>query len=853
MIPKTLALHGFLSYRQPVEIDFSGLHLACITGHNGAGKSSLLDAITWALFGQARARGENVITLGEPAAEVAFTFLYEEATYRIIRRLERGKGSSLQFQIQQAEGGWRTLSERSLRATQARIQSTLRLDYDTFTNAAFFLQGRADQFTQQTPGARKEILARILGLETWETWRQRAATRRRAVEEQRSRLDGMLEEIDRELAEEPQRQAALQALQSELETLQANLQLHRERLDQARQRAASLESRRQAVEALAQALQQAEAAQESRRQQLDALQTRLQTQAELTAQAEQIRADYARLQTLRQQARQWEAQARQVQEYEARRTEPLNQLAAARARLEQEIAALEAEGRAAEQTAAELEALNAQIAALKAEIAALEARAAEMQTRREAVAASRERYAELLSETNALKQTAETLHARIERLQSGDEDRCPTCGRPLSPEHRAEILAELQTQGQQAGETFRARRAELEALREQIAREEAELQAWEQGESRQLEARRVELGRLETRAERLQQTLASWQETGQPRLQALQTELEAETYAPEARARLQEIDRQLQALGYDPQAHAALQTELAALEEAEPRYQALAAAEASLSELRERVAALEAEISAAEKALQTQRSEYDRQAAQLAADQAELPGLEALEKALLQAQAAVNAKTREVGTAEQRVRVLTELRQRKRDLQAEREDLSRRIARYQQLEKAFGKNGAPALIIEQALPQIEAHANDILARLSDGQMSLRFKTQAAYKDKKRKDLKETLDIEISDSAGVRSYEMFSGGEAFRINFAVRLALSRVLAQRKGARLQMLVIDEGFGSQDAQGKQRLLEAINAIQDDFAAILVITHLEDLKDAFPARIEVQKTPTGSTVHIT
>jgi len=94
--------------------------------------------------------------------------------------------------------------------------------------------------------------------------------------------------------------------------------------------------------------------------------------------------------------------------------------------------------------------------------------------------------------------------------------------------------------------------------------------------------------------------------------------------------------------------------------------------------------------------------------------------------------------------------------------------------------------------------------------------------------------------------------MFSGGEAFRVNFAIRLALSRLLAQRAGARLQTLVIDEGFGSQDSDGRQRLIEAINYVRQDFNCILVITHLEELKDAFPSRIEVEKTPGGSRVRV-
>lgn len=94
--------------------------------------------------------------------------------------------------------------------------------------------------------------------------------------------------------------------------------------------------------------------------------------------------------------------------------------------------------------------------------------------------------------------------------------------------------------------------------------------------------------------------------------------------------------------------------------------------------------------------------------------------------------------------------------------------------------------------------------------------------------------------------------MFSGGEVFRVNFAIRLALSRLLAQRAGARLQTLVIDEGFGSQDAQGRQRLIEAINLVRHEFKKILVITHMEELKEAFPARIEVEKTLHGSTVRV-
>ena len=166
---------------------------------------------------------------------------------------------------------------------------------------------------------------------------------------------------------------------------------------------------------------------------------------------------------------------------------------------------------------------------------------------------------------------------------------------------------------------------------------------------------------------------------------------------------------------------------------------------------------------------------------------------------------------------------------------------------YDQLSTAFGKGGIQALLIEQAIPELENQANEILGRVSDHRMSLKLETQRERRS--GGDPRETLDIKISDELGTRSYETYSGGEAFRINFALRIALSRLLAHRSGAPLPTLFIDEGFGSQDAAGLEKLVEAINAIQDDFQKIVVITHIEELKEAFPVRIEVTKTLQGST----
>jgi exonuclease SbcC len=169
---------------------------------------------------------------------------------------------------------------------------------------------------------------------------------------------------------------------------------------------------------------------------------------------------------------------------------------------------------------------------------------------------------------------------------------------------------------------------------------------------------------------------------------------------------------------------------------------------------------------------------------------------------------------------------------------------------YDRLAGCFGKKGIQALIIENAIPEIEQEANDLLSKMTDNGMQVRFLTTRAGKTTKSEI--ETLDISITDDEGPRPYELFSGGEAFRVNFAIRIALSRLLARRSGARLQTLILDEGFGTQDGKGREKLVEAIESIKGDFEKIIVITHVEELKDAFPQRIEVSKDGKGSKIYV-
>lgn len=855
MIPIRLRMKGFLSYRQPAEVDFTSFDLACISGPNGAGKSSLLDAMTWALFGQARKRDEALINAASPAAEVVFIFLYEGSLYRIQRALGRGKATVLEFQIglngDPVLTEWRAMTEKTVRDTQARIRQVLRLDYDTFVNASFFLQGKADEFTQQPPADRKRILATILGLDAWETYRERTAERRKRLEAELLNIAGRLAEIDSELAEEPVRKARLVELESQLDGLAAARKAQADALDSIRRLAAGLAEQHKLVESLASRSERAGAQAASLAARLAAREAERDGFAASIAHRREVEAAYKDWQKARADLQKLDELATAFREHEKRRQPFLDQINTERAKLEQALTALREQQAEAREQEFQLAKLKKEIAAIGAQLAETESRLRQRDEKRDRLNASREEFAARRAENDTLKVQMDEIKDRIERMEQIDSPTCPLCGQSLSPQHRESTLAQLNAEGKTMGDRFRENRSQMEALAREAKPLEAELVELNKADDARL-AQTALLSELKARQEAAVTITSEWKKKGDKRLLQVDKSLAKETYAPEARASLKELDRELKSLGYDVGAHdEARQAELAG-RKSEAALRGLDAARAALAPLEREIGDLKVQLAADEKEAGNLKAEHEAAAARLAADEAVAPDLKSAELSLLEAQERENILRQELGAARQKVTILGDLRARKADLTTSRELLAERIGQHKTLERAFGKDGVPALLIEQALPEIETHANEILDRLSNGAMSVRFQTQAEYKDKKRDDLKETLDIVISDSSGTRDYEMFSGGEAFRVNFAIRLALSRVLAQRTGARLQMLVIDEGFGSQDTLGRQRLIEAINLASADFAKVLIITHMDEIKEAFPNRIEVEKTPAGSIITV-
>jgi exonuclease SbcC len=331
------------------------------------------------------------------------------------------------------------------------------------------------------------------------------------------------------------------------------------------------------------------------------------------------------------------------------------------------------------------------------------------------------------------------------------------------------------------------------------------------------------------------------------RLDEVLAGIEGGKYAPEESARLAAVLSRISVLDYNSDEHNKIKEDIASL----AGYESLAAnlknAEDSLPGDEASLAAVKELILSREKSIE----ECMRSAEELKGTLTGLPEIKAelalAEKELSRLRDEDREVTGRIATLTHTLSRLetlkTEVGEKKKALEQSKKDKSA----YSALVSAFGKRGVQALIIENAIPEIQDEANRLLARMTDNAMQVAIET---IRDKKTGGTAETLDIKISDDMGTRSYELFSGGEAFRVNFALRIALSKLLARRAGASLQTLIIDEGFGTQDGKGREKLVEAISSIRDDFSLILVITHIDELKDAFPTRIEITKDSAGSQI---
>ncbi len=851
MIPVKLALKNFLSYGEDVPpLDFTQFHIACLSGNNGQGKSALLDALTWAVWGEGRKASQekkadnSLLRIGQKDMQVEFVFDLEGDRYRIIRTfslVKKGSRSSLEFQVfNQEDNEYISLTGPSIRKTQEKIIKTLRIDYQTFINSAFILQGRIDEFSRKSARERKEILSEILGLSRYDELSNLAKSHLKEINNSIMTKESRLEYIYQETANLDFYKEKIKELSESYKEISRKITTEETKVGKLKEEINLLKHKSEQCAELKGRIEQQRQEIARGQKQIELRKREIIGFEKIISQKEKVLDDFKNYQKFNTENNEFSRKLQKTRKIEEEKV-------FIERKIESERADLEVEVRNKKDRYKDLKIRAEQGIKNRAKVLELERKMKEIKLLEEQIEEIRQRGNKLNVEINSIKGQIERLEKdnkddqeKLRLLRENPEGECPLCEAKLNAERKRKIedninkeislnLKKIEKLKKEAEESRKQKDKLVEKWRE-VNQKLTDKDIWQQ----KLSKAHFEYEES-TQAAKLMVGL-------QEEINKLEKTIQEKRYALEEQKRLKEFEGQIKNIGYDEVRHRQLSSKIEELSNAPLERVKLEEAEKKIDSLRDGLSELKENYQQKELNLKDLEKKKDK-------IRVELKELPFLKEKLVQEEQVLNSEQtlkdeilEERGGYQSKFDQCLKLEKEKKDISKELKKSKKEQNIYEKLIVAFGKNGIQALIIENVLPEIEEEANDLLAKLTNNGTQISIES---LRDLKSGGMKETLDIKISDELGIRDYEMYSGGEAFRIDFSLRIALSKLLTRRAGTKLRTLVIDEGFGTQDEEGIDNLVQAIQSISEDFDKILIITHLESLKDAFPVRIEVTKLP--------
>jgi exonuclease SbcC len=866
MEPTQINLKNFTSYKDET-VNLEGFDIAVAIGENGAGKSSLVtDSITWCLYGEGSKGGKrnlnDYVKRGEQECRVELQFKLGKDLYRVVRHRSSSKDKTLlEFFVQQSDllgnTTWVPRSGKGIDETQEIIEKMLRMDYKTFTSSSLILQGKSDSFTNDmTDTKRKEVLASVLGLDIWDQLQEKVKKQLKDLNDKLTLLINKKAPLEARVDLGETAKISLEGAKVELAEVESELK-------QLREKVSEIDKKLAAEPTLTASLKENETTLQQKRNELGTI----------TQETAIVNSKINRLNTILENKERVE---------KALEDEKI---------LTPEITALEVEVGKKEILSAQLKDAHSALAMARQDKSKLEMDknnyTSEVQKLNLLVNRKEEIIEACEQEDELSKEFQEHEQRFYEYLTLSEKQRTATANVTKWDYELQNIKVGLQT-------SIRSRQPMVETLNSVPCGDDlkasCKLLASARAAAEEIKDFTVQ---LETESQRenpykkdfnelsLQLENTPYSQVNHDVCKKLLNEVKAtsvlkprldaaESRKTELQKMLSEIENKLALIDIDALQikYTEVYNTLASISEKEnslnSKRSALAAAQsitklkseldnaaAVLPELKETLFKasqkdnqLNDEICDIEKKITSIKKDIDNLLI------FRLQGDKAKEQQNLLIDHDSELK-KNIGRYEQTLADVAKDEKELAGIVIEEKDLRYKISLYEILDQACGKkSGVPALIIENAVPEIERLANDMLNRVTSGRMQLRLDTQV--EGKSTGTMQEVLRITIMDSGLPGPYQTYSGAEKFKIDISLRIAISKFLAHRAGAEIKLLVIDEGFGSLDASGRQDILNVINTVRQDFSKVIIITHLEELKDAFPRRIEVTNGPEGSKVNV-
>jgi exonuclease SbcC len=846
--PLRLELKGFTSFRDEQVIDFSGLELFAIAGPTGAGKSSILDAMTYSLYGCVERVGhecQQLISQGLPTMAVTLEFAIGEETYQVFRRTYRKAPTDVLLSIAK-DGGWKPLASKVKEVT-ARIEEVIGLDYEGFTRAVLLPQNKFDQFLAGDATVRRRILTDLLGLHIFQDMAKQA-----------NKLVGAAtieSRTKQSFVESDYSGVSVEALAAQ-KAVVIEARAGEQKLVVAQKKIRGILSRWQNAQALARDLRGCSEEASTMAASSESIAKQI---GKLAKQADEARAALAQRTTAADVAAKAAAQAKTAADSAVKRLGTTKELVGARTRAEQ-----------LDDVKTDLAEQRVELVRLEADVPKHQARAAQVAG---AVVEAKQAKADADGAVIEAREALDGLRheqrvaAVAQGLRRGDP--CPICGAILSKLPRTPADAELERAEAKLRTEEKAVAAVEKKLGELLVRStEAKAAVTEAATAIRRSA--TEIAKRESKQEDLEAALMVVLGKALPpkplleidkRIAELDTLDDAATQAAQARDGAERVrvdaERSVDRLEAAIAAEGARVPASAALALAK-RAQKLAGSEPmpamdvklSMTQLPERLASVAQNLStflrAYAKEIDALARRHDATEGQLLTEASEtVEGLVSPAKTLdalaTRVDDALRATSAEAGRADSKAKDLAVALERKADLVAQIKQLEQQIARFR----------AIALDLKQdaIVDFLQAQALEALAK--DGSGRLRDISGQRYEFRYREDEFYVADLWYGDQE--RGVKTLSGGETFLASLALALSLAgqvRALSSTARARLDSLFIDEGFGSLDRQAVDLVVDALERLGADGRMIGVITHVRDITDHLP-RIEVEKAATGS--HLT
>lgn len=878
MKPCTVEFQAFGPYAGHELVDFEklaarGLFLIC--GKTGTGKTMILDAITFALYGKSSGHGRDDFeamrctnAAFDVTTYVRFTFENNGIYYRFERRLERKrKNLSASYMVWQKDenGTWTALFENAKeKMLNEKAEEIIGLSYEQFRQVIVLPQGQFEKFLTSDSADKEKILTSIFGEEKWQAVAQLMFEE---ATERRQRLKSLQEQISNSLQEE-----ACETL-AELEAVIA----------QKKERLVTMEAAYQ------------EGACEK---QIRALRDRL----ALVSRFQDLRRGKARVRAYEEKQHDRAEQEKRIQD--ARRAEKVKELLLELHRAEAAQAERKKAVRAADQAAGqakqqaeqillqvtaqqqkndEIEEKKAQKIQLTAKITDYESIAALEQNFQKQRKAAESALQEAEQEKQVYESYAPKLVMLHETYETDMEEHrkllaaylagitgelaaslvegqpCPVCG---SREHPQKAV---RTEADTSKEHVEEKRAEADAVYQKL---QQTMQKQEQAKKKYEEKQRLaqelqlaketaytrlaemqnnlipEIGSLAELQKKLQQlTDEIGKDTEQ--LQSLTKMLEqanntvAETAAKAELARQEEeLTQKKQEAAMQAVAKGLSEHGFADIKEAEQ----LLMGEKELEGMRRQIADYDAGKKAAEEQVMRLQEELGRQ---------QEPDEEACKTELARLEKLQETYAKETAVLSETIRRLS---QKAEKLALAGEGLEEKLQEAEQ-DLAFAKKlrgdagtGLQRYVLGILFSSVIAAANRMLSMVHGGRYRL-FRSDEKAQGSNKRGLELKVYDKNSEEHEGRFVSTLSGGEKFLASLALSIGMSTI-AQKSGIRIESLFIDEGFGSLDEDSITDAMQILGSIQQANGLVGIISHVQLLQERIPTKLRVEETEKGSHI---